>query len=64
MNKRLQFITNIDGERMAVILPIEEYEKLLEELDLLSAAYRSRNDPGRPLDEVIAEMRLAGEIDI
>ncbi|HBB94218.1 MAG TPA: hypothetical protein DC054_02400 [Blastocatellia bacterium] len=64
MNSRIQFITNIDGERTAVILPVGEYENLLDRLDLLSAAYQSRNDTSRPLDEVIDEMRAAGEIDV
>lgn len=30
---KTQFITNEKGERIAVILPIEEYKKLLEKLE-------------------------------
>lgn len=30
-----QFITNKDGEKLGVILPIDEYEKLIEELEEL-----------------------------
>ena len=37
---------------------------VLEDLDLLSVAYETRNELSRPLDEVIAEMRAAGEIDV
>ena len=64
MKESLQYVTDAQGKRTAVILPIEEYESLLEDLDLLSVAYETRNDPSRPLDEVIAEMRAAGEIDV
>jgi hypothetical protein len=64
MTDQIQFITNARGERTAVILPIEEYENLLEDFHVLSAAYESRNEPTRPFNEVIAEMRAAGEIDI
>ncbi len=28
-----QFITDITGQKVAVILPIKDYEKILEELD-------------------------------
>ena len=64
MKQNPQFIINSKGERTAVILTIEEYENMLEDFAVLRAAYQSRNDPGRPIDEVIAEMRAAGEIDI
>ena len=64
MKESLQYITDAQGKRTAVILPIEEYENLLEDFDLLSVAYETRNEPARPLDEVIAEMRAAGEIDV
>jgi PHD/YefM family antitoxin component YafN of YafNO toxin-antitoxin module len=64
MNENIRYITDAQGNKLAVILPLEDYENLLEELELLSAAYESRNEPSRPLDDVIAEMRAAGEIDV
>ncbi len=30
-----QFITDVNGQKLAVILPIKDYEKLLEELEEL-----------------------------
>ena len=33
-----QFVTNERGEKVAVVIPIEEYEKLLEELEDSDAA--------------------------
>lgn len=30
-----QFVTNLKGEKVAVIVPIHEYEKMLEELEEL-----------------------------
>jgi hypothetical protein len=64
MNKNIQYITDAKGKKLAVILPLEDYENLLEDFHLLSAAYKSHNDPTRPLNDVIAEMRAAGEIDV
>ena len=29
----IQFITNSDGQKMAVVLPLQEYEQMPEELD-------------------------------
>ncbi len=63
MTKEAQYITTANGERIAVIIPLEEYESLLEELGLTPAEYES-SEPSRPLANVIEEMPAAGEIDI
>lgn len=54
---------NADGERTAVILSIEEYESLLEDLHVLAAAYKSRSDACIPLSEVVEEWRAEGKLD-
>ena len=33
MSKKRQFVVNERGERVAVVISIEEYEKILEELE-------------------------------
>ena len=62
--KNIQFITDSDGERVAVIIPIKENETLLEELHFIKAARDPEDDASRPLGDVVEEMRAAGEIDI
>ena len=64
MSPNVQYVTNQAGEKTAVILPIEEYEELLEDLHLIRVAAESKNEPRRPFDEVVDEMRAAGEIDV
>ena len=64
MSRNLQFITNQSGEKTAVILPIDEYEELLEDLHLIRVFYERKDEPRRPFDEVVEEMRTAGEIDV
>jgi PHD/YefM family antitoxin component YafN of YafNO toxin-antitoxin module len=64
MTRNVQYITDAKGERTAVILPLEEYEELLEDLHLSRVAYETKDDPSRPLSEVVEEMRNAGEIDV
>ena len=73
-----QFITNEQGERTAVVLPIGEYEDLLERLEdaealreadeALAAIERGEEDR-LPLDEAVREMeeerrrlRTSGEL--
>ena len=64
MSPNVQYVTNQTGERTAVILPIDEYEELLEDLHLISVAYETKDEPRRPFNEVVEEMRAAGEIDV
>lgn len=64
MSRNVQFVTNQSGERTAVILPIDEYEDLLEDLHLIRVFYESKDEPRRPFDDVVEEMRAAGEIDV
>lgn len=42
---QLQFITNEAGEKTAVILPINEFEQLLEDLEDLAAVVERRDEP-------------------
>lgn len=64
MSKNLQFVTNEDGHKTAVILPIDEYENLMEDLHLGRVARESKNEPRRPFAEVLEELRATGEIDV
>ena len=47
-----------------MILPIEEYENLLEDLHVIAAAYETKGEPTIPFDDVLAELRASGEIDV
>ena len=60
----VQYITDAQGHKTAVILPIEDYEGLLEDLHLGEAARESKNESSRPFDDVLKEMRENGEIDL
>jgi len=60
----VQYITDAAGHKTAVILPIEDYEEMLEDLHLGTAARESENEPTRPFDEVVEELRENKEIDV
>ena len=61
MTKEIKYITTADGERIAVIIPLEEYEKILRELGVTPTEYES-SEPSRV--ELMEEMKGAGEIDM
>jgi PHD/YefM family antitoxin component YafN of YafNO toxin-antitoxin module len=64
MSKNVQYVTDAEGQKTAVILPIEEYEEMLEDLHLGRAARESHDETRRPFAEVVEELRASGEIDV
>ena len=64
MSKNVQFVVDGEGHRTAVILPIEDYEEMMEDLHMAQAARDCKDEPRRPFREVVDEMRAAGEIDV
>ncbi len=60
-----QFITNEEGERTAVVLPLKEYEELLElaeDAEALREADEALSELGRGEDEVIPIQQALREI--
>jgi hypothetical protein len=44
MSATIQFLTNENGRKTAAVLPIEDYEKLLEDLDDLAVIAERRDE--------------------
>ena len=59
MEKTMQFITDAEGHRSAVILPIEEYEEMMEDLRIGRAGREGKAEPRRPFEDVVKELRSA-----
>lgn len=59
---RLQYVTNDAGEKTAVILPVEEFEELIEDLEDLAAIAERREEPTLSHEAVIAELKRDGLI--
>ena len=51
-----------NGKRTAVILPIEEYEELLQDLDDLAVIARRKGEPTIPLAEVKRRLKSNGAL--
>ena len=63
MGKERQFVVNERGEKVAVMISIEEYEKILEELEDLEdiraiEEARASGETPIPLEQALAENRL------
>jgi len=49
MSRNVQYVTDANGERTAVILPLNEYEQLLEDLHVTRAAEEAKDEPTHTL---------------
>ena len=62
-----QYVTDTKGEMTGVLLSpkaFEAFEEYMIDKAMIEAAQESKNEVGRPLEEFIAELRAAGEIDV
>jgi hypothetical protein len=64
MPRSVQYITDEQGERTAVILPIDEYEELLEDLHITRVADETKHESRVPWTQVKAELISEGKLDV
>lgn len=55
-----QFLTDAEGTRTSVLLPIEEYEELLQDMADLATMAERRDDDRLSLEEVKLQLRSDG----
>ena len=55
-----QYVSDETGRRTAVLLPIEEYERLLEDLEDLAAIAERRDEPTVSHEELVAGLKRDG----
>jgi len=63
MSRNVQYVTDANGERTAVILPLDEYEELLEDLHVTRIAEETKDEPSIPWEEVKAQLAAEGKLD-
>ena len=51
-----QYITDTAGQKISVILPMEEYIELMEDLEDLAAVAELRDEPTIPWEQVKKEL--------
>ena len=60
MSNTVQYLTNEKGKKTAVVLPVADYEKLLEDLDDLAVIAERREEETIPHDEFKKQVRRNG----
>ena len=55
-----KYITDENGKKTAVILPIEEFEELLEDLEDFAALAERREEPTISHEEVMEKLKRDG----
>ncbi len=57
MPETRQFITDDAGNKTSVVLPIAEYEELMEDLADLACVAERRDEESVPFEEVVAKLK-------
>ncbi|WKZ46065.1 MAG: hypothetical protein QY306_09595 [Anaerolineales bacterium] len=52
-----KYVTDEDGNKTAVILPIEEFEELIEDMEDLAVMAERREEPSISHEEVLARLK-------
>ena len=60
MSDTLHYITDEHGQRTAVVVPLVQYEKLLEDLDDLAAIAERREEISIAHEQFVAELKRDG----
>lgn len=60
MSVSTQFLTDSRGEKVAVVLPLEEYDSLMEDLQDLAVLAERRDEPRLSLGEVKERLKADG----
>ena len=55
-----EYVIDSEGHKRAVILPIEEYQELLEDLDDLAAIAERREETSVPHSKIMEDLRRDG----
>jgi hypothetical protein len=57
----VKYITDDHGERTAVVLPISDYEKLLEDLEDLAVVAERRGESIIPHEQFVSQLKRDGD---
>jgi hypothetical protein len=54
---KMEYVTNREGEKTAVIVPIENFYELMEDIEDLAAVAERREEPTISHDQLVAELK-------
>ena len=56
----LNYVTNQAGEKTAVILPLDEFQELMEDIEDLAAVAERREEPTISHEQLLVELKRDG----
>jgi PHD/YefM family antitoxin component YafN of YafNO toxin-antitoxin module len=56
----IEYVTNSAGEKTAVIVPIDHFEELMEDIEDLAAAAERREEPVIAHEQLLTELKQDG----
>ena len=56
MHTKPQFITNTEGEKISVILPLADYQELMEDLEDLATIAERKDEVSIPFEAALKEI--------
>jgi hypothetical protein len=56
----VQYLTDESGRKTSVVLPIEQFYELLDDIDDLAAVAERREEPSLTHEQVLTELRRDG----
>ena len=56
----LNYVTNEAGEKTAVILPLDEFQELMEDIEDLAAVAERREEPSISHEHLLLELKRDG----
>lgn len=60
MSSSVQYVTDEDGQKKAVLMPIADYERLMDDLSDFAAIADRRKEPTVTHEEFLAELKKDG----
>jgi hypothetical protein len=62
MSTKVQYVTDDKGKKTGVLMPLSDYERLLEDLSDLAAIADRRDEPSISHEQFVAELKADGRL--
>jgi hypothetical protein len=62
MSAATQYLTDANGAKVAAVIPIDEYEELMEDLNDLAVVAERRDEPRVSFEEVKRRLKKDGRL--
>ncbi len=62
MNLHPQYITDENGQKISVVLPVEEFEQILEDIEDLKTVAQRKDEPTTSHEDFLQELKADGII--